>query len=229
MNRGYIRLWRKSLDAGWIKNHKLWVFWTYCLLKATHKEYHAIVGLKAVHLMPGQFVFGLRVASEETGLSVREIRTILAFLKKSENLKIKTTNKYSIITIVNWASYQLQDSKSDTQDDKQRANKGQHTITIEHKKKDILSDSSIPFEEITSYLNEKTGKHFRASTKETRKCISARWKDFPDLKAFQFVIDVKCVQWLNDPQMEPYLRPQTLFGSKFEGYLNETMLKEAAQ
>ena len=31
MNRGYVRLWRKSLDAGWIRNHKLWAFWTYCL------------------------------------------------------------------------------------------------------------------------------------------------------------------------------------------------------
>jgi hypothetical protein len=142
MNRGYVRLWRKSLDAGWIRSHKLWAFWTYCLLKASHKEFDAIVGLQVVHLMPGQFVFGLRVASKETGLSVREIRTILDFLRKAENLTIKTTNKFSIITIINWPTYQSTESENDTLNDKPLANKWQHTRTEEHKKKTFLSDST---------------------------------------------------------------------------------------
>lgn len=139
MNRGYVRLWRKSLDAGWIRNHKLWAFWTYCLMKASHKEFDAIVGLQVVRLMPGQFIFGLKKASAETGLTIREIRTIAAFLKKAENLTIKTTNKYSIITIVNWHTYQGDETGNDTQNDKPLANKGQHTNTITHKT--FLSDS----------------------------------------------------------------------------------------
>ena len=84
MNRGYVRLWRKSLDAGWIRNHKLWAFWTYCLMKASYKEFDAIVGLQVVHLMPGQFIFGRKKAAEETGLTEREIRTIIDFLRKPE-------------------------------------------------------------------------------------------------------------------------------------------------
>jgi len=127
MNRGYVRLWRKSLDAGWIRNHKLWAFWTYCLMKASHKEYDAIVGLQVVHLMPGQFIFGLRVASRETGLSIRQIRTILDFLRKAGNLTIKTTNKFSIITVINWPTYQGNDAENDTLNDKPLTNKGQHT------------------------------------------------------------------------------------------------------
>jgi len=138
MNRGYVRLWRKSLEAGWIKNHKLWAFWTWCLLKASHKKFDAIVGLQRVNLLPGQFVFGLKKASEETGLTIREIRTILNFLKKSGNLTIKTTNKFSVITIINWNSYQAEESEYNTQNDKQKANKGQHTKTIKHKS--FLSD-----------------------------------------------------------------------------------------
>lgn len=133
MNRGYVRLWRKSLDAGWIKNHKLWAFWTYCLLKASHKEYDAIIGLQIIHLLPGQFIFGRAKAAEETGLSEREIRTILAFLIKTGNLTSKTTNKFSVITIVNWHIYQSDETKNDQQNDQQRANKGPHTNTIEHK------------------------------------------------------------------------------------------------
>jgi hypothetical protein len=127
MNRGYVRLWRKSLDAGWIKNQKLWAFWTYCLMKASYKEFDAIVGLQIVHLMPGQFIFGLHVASKETGLTIREIRTILDFLRKAGNLTIKTTNKFSIITIINWPTYQSDEKENDTLNDKPMANKGQHT------------------------------------------------------------------------------------------------------
>jgi hypothetical protein len=108
-------------------------------MKATYKEFDAIVGLQLVHLMPGQFIFGLRVASKETGLTIREIRTILDFLRKAKNLTIKTTNKFSIITIINWPIYQGDNNENDTLNDKQRANKGQHTNNKEIKT--FLSDS----------------------------------------------------------------------------------------
>lgn len=143
MNQGYVRLWRKSLDAGWIRNHKLWAFWTYCLLKASYKEFDAIVGLQVVHLLPGQFIFGLRVASKETGLTIREIRTIIDFLRKAGNLTIKTTNKFSIISIVNWHIYQPQEKENDTLNDKQMANKGQHTRSKEVKNKDMSKNESF--------------------------------------------------------------------------------------
>jgi len=129
MNRGYIKLWRKSLDNGWIKNHKVWVFWSWCLLKASHKEFDAVVGRQTIHLMPGQFIFGLRVAAEESGLTVQEIRTALAFLKSSQNLTIITTNKFSVITIVNWLTYQGDDQQNNTQDNKQLTNKSTNKST----------------------------------------------------------------------------------------------------
>ena len=140
MNRGYVHLWRKSLDSGWLKNHQLWAFWSWCLLKATHKEYDAIVGMQRVHLKPGQFVFGLKKASEETGLSIRQIRTLLDFLRKAGNLTIKTTNKFSIISIINWDTYQGSEPQNDTLNDKQVANKWQHTNTQTQNKKNPSSD-----------------------------------------------------------------------------------------
>lgn len=106
LSQGWIKLYRSCLENGWIKNHKLWAFWSYCLLKASHKEHNAIVGLEIVHLLPGQFIFGRKKAAQETSLTEQEIRTIIEFLKKAENLTIKTTNKYSIVTIVNWDTYQ---------------------------------------------------------------------------------------------------------------------------
>lgn len=73
---------------------------------------------------------------------------------------------------------------------------------------------------IVSYLNEKSGKHFTPSAKETIKVIEARIKDGYTLENFKKVIDTKCVKWLNT-EFEDYLRPITLFGNKFNSYLNE--------
>ena len=106
MNRGYVKLWRKTLDAGWLQNHKLFAFWCWSLMKASHKEYDLIVGYTQVHLMPGEFVFGIRKASAELNISVQSLRTILECLKTSGNLTLKPTHQFSIITITNWETYQ---------------------------------------------------------------------------------------------------------------------------
>lgn len=114
MQRGYVKLWRKSIDGGWLSNHKLWAFWCWCLMKATHKEFDLVVGYKQVHLMPGEFVFGLRKAAKELKISVQSIRTLLEFLKKTQNLTIKSTHLFSIITIINWDTYQSQENEINT-------------------------------------------------------------------------------------------------------------------
>lgn len=78
----------------------------------------------------------------------------------------------------------------------------------------------IPYSEIIAYLNKKTGKNFRDSTPETRKLIRARWRSGFRLEDFKKVIDNMTAKWLHDPKMRDYLRPVTLFGTKFESYLN---------
>ena len=84
-------------------------------------------------------------------------------------------------------------------------------------------DTLPPYQEIISYLNQKANTHFKHDTTATKRFIKARWNEGFDLSAFKYVIDVKCSQWLTDPHMLPYIRPQTLFGTKFESYLNEVL------
>ncbi|MEW4234438.1 conserved phage C-terminal domain-containing protein [Bacillus thuringiensis] len=83
------------------------------------------------------------------------------------------------------------------------------------------SKDSIPYEDIVSYLNEKVGKSFKHKTAKTRSLIKARFKEGFTIDDFKQIIDIKAAQWLNDSHMNQYLRPETLFGTKFEGYLNE--------
>lgn len=93
------------------------------------------------------------------------------------------------------------------------------------KDKKILSGSDepdpVPYKEIIDYLNEKANTKYRSSGAKTKTLIRARANDGFDLDDFKKVIDTKASQWLNDPKMKKFLRPETLFGTKFEGYLNE--------
>lgn len=92
--------------------------------------------------------------------------------------------------------------------------------------RDIVEQGStvaIPYKEIIDYLNKKTNKNFKCTSKATQRLINARFKEKFTLDDFKKVIDVKTSQWLKDKRMSAYLRPDTLFGTKFESYLNENV------
>ena len=75
--------------------------------------------------------------------------------------------------------------------------------------------------EIISYLNEKTGSKYRPNTDATKKHINARLDEGFTVDDCKTVIDIKTDEWLGDKDMQKFLRPQTLFGTKFESYLNQ--------
>lgn len=80
------------------------------------------------------------------------------------------------------------------------------------------------YSQVINYLNEKTertGKEKYSSTSpKTQTLIKARLKEKYELEDFKIVIDKKCKEWLGT-DMEKYLRPETLFGNKFESYLKQ--------
>ncbi|MBO4785180.1 MAG: conserved phage C-terminal domain-containing protein [Lachnospiraceae bacterium] len=89
---------------------------------------------------------------------------------------------------------------------------------------DILPDKKEPeiCKEIIEYLNLKANTKFRTNSSATKRHLNARLAEGFTIDDFKKVIDVKCAQWLNDPNMKKYLRPETLFkASHFESYLNE--------
>jgi phage replication O-like protein O len=82
-------------------------------------------------------------------------------------------------------------------------------------------EDAPPYDQIIEHFNLKTGKHFSKKSKTTRSHIQARWREGFQFDDFKTVINGRCAKWLNDPNMREYLRPQTLFGTKFESYLND--------
>lgn len=81
---------------------------------------------------------------------------------------------------------------------------------------------SIPYKEIITYLNDKTGKTYKHSANKNQSLIKARWNEGNRVEDFKKVIDNKTSEWLADEKMSKYLRPSTLFGNKFDEYRNES-------
>lgn len=83
-----------------------------------------------------------------------------------------------------------------------------------------LTENENEIEDIIEYLNKNTNKNFKTTTEKTKTTINARLKEGFTLDDFKAVIDIKVKHWLNDSKFSEYLRPETLFGTKFESYLN---------
>lgn len=231
---GWVRFYRQALENGWLRNPVLWTFWCYCLLKATHTETTVTVGYQRVPLEAGQFVFGREKAAAELLMSVKSVRTCLEHLKRAGNLTIKSASKFSVITIVNWHIYQMTGDEvghqNGHQEGQQRAIKGpargHKQECKERGEKEVRQD--IPFVEIFEHLNKTTGRRFKGSESDKRH-VRARWKEGHRIEDFMRVIDGKALEWGTDSKMAAYLRPETLFGPKFDGYLQSATKATSGQ
>lgn len=84
-----------------------------------------------------------------------------------------------------------------------------------------VEKSREEIKEIISHLNQVSGRKYQDTKDATQKHIHARLEEGYTVDDIKAVIDKKVAEWLNNPKMSKYLRPETLFGSKFEGYFNE--------
>ena len=132
MNQGYIKLYRKSIDSQVFQNPHLWKLWTLCLMKANHKEAWVSVDhiIEPIKILPGQFITGRYSLHKEyypkatkKQKSALTVWRWLLFLEKVGNLSIKTNNKYSIVTIINWETYQGDKKQNEQVNEQQMNNK----------------------------------------------------------------------------------------------------------
>lgn len=141
-----------------------------------------------------------------------------AVLKVSEYIKSDRFRKYVTDTVSIGYPYRMETSVSDTDTDTDSETDPDTDY------RNILSEKPQRYTEevaeIVSYLNEKAGTKYRANTEATRRHIVARLNDGFSVDDFKEVIDKKCADWMGT-DYQKYLRPETLFGSKFESYLNE--------
>jgi predicted transcriptional regulator len=118
----WISLHQKIIEWEWFKGemHHFKVF-IYCLIKANYRPSK----WQGIDVERGQFITGLKSLSENTGLPVHKLRIILRDLKMTGEIAIKSSNKYSIISVTNYEKYQCVQSVDSRPEDNQIANKAQ--------------------------------------------------------------------------------------------------------
>jgi predicted phage replisome organizer/uncharacterized phage protein (TIGR02220 family) len=188
----------------------------------------------------GVFIMNNRIAyTDEMLASIfrRDINTV--------RLALTTFEKFGmiemiddVITIPNWNKHQTLDAyerKKERDRIYQAERRAKQRMLIKSsdtssdvvvseidKEKDIDKELYIS---IVEYLNQKAGTNYRPSSKKTQTCIHARLSEGFTIDDFKTVIDKKCSEWIGT-DWEKFLRPETLFGTKFESYLNAKTTKK---
>jgi len=111
MDNGWVKLHRKILEWEWYTDVNTKHLFEHLLLTANHKP----ARWRGKIILAGQLVTGRYALAEATGLSPQSVRTSLERLKSTNEITIQSTNKYSLITILNWPKYQGGDEKSTSQ------------------------------------------------------------------------------------------------------------------
>ena len=205
---GYIKIHRKITDWQWYQDANTFRVFIDLLLDANYED--SKVGFLVIKR--GQCLTSLKRINERTGLTYQQIRTSLGKLEKSGEINKQITSRNSIITINNYNDYQ-ECNKQVTSNQQASNNIKEYK---EYKEKKELNKYIV---EIINYLNLRTGSHYTYRTAGTRHKIEVRLKEGFTIDDFKVVIDKMCVEWMNT-DMQKYLRPETLFGTKFESYLN---------
>lgn len=108
-NTGWISLYRKFTEWEWYDCANVKGLFIHCLLKANRNTHL----WRGVQIKEGQFVTSLERLSSELGMSVQQVRTALSKLKSTNEISVKSTNAYSMITVNNYAKYQGERSRTE--------------------------------------------------------------------------------------------------------------------
>lgn len=167
-------------------------------------------------------------------IELKEIETMLNNLSNAGLISLYTVEDIPYLQLVKWSKHQqIRNIKSKYPQKKQELILNEINC-IQDNSNDLLIQSNPIQSEIESesiseselcnsiikYLNQRTGKSYKKTNKTTIDLIKSLLEEGYNLKDFKTVIDNKCNDWIGT-NMEMYLRPSTLFGEKFEGYLNE--------
>jgi len=136
---------RKALDSSVFQDPIIWQVWCWCLMKATFQKQKFPFNGKDMELLPGQFITGRVKAVEELnpknyehGVTPQKYRTAMNYLKSTQRITIKTTNKFSLVTVINWSIYQTDNTVPN-----QRATSQQPATNHIQERKELKNDKNI--------------------------------------------------------------------------------------
>lgn len=174
--------------------------------------------------------------AQRFGMDIGVVQRALALFQSLEMIDLID----NVYMVSNWSKYQSLDDmeryKQQNRERQQRYRERQKELLLEEKEESNVTDNvknsvkndvnaSISYisiiKNIINYLNTTCNTKYRYTTRATQDKIKARLNEGFTEEDFYTVIDTKYAEWGNNKDMEQYLRPETLFGTKFESYLNQ--------
>lgn len=116
---GYVKIHRKLLQWGWYQDHAVKEVWLHLLLTAAFRK----SSYRGIDILPGQCIVSTEQMAKDLGFTRQQVRTAINKLKSTNEITSKSTNKFSVVTLVNWEEYQLKE--------KTITNKSTNTLTNE--------------------------------------------------------------------------------------------------
>lgn len=222
---GWVKLHRKILSWGWYSDRDVRDVFIHLILTASHEK-SVFLG-KEINV--GERVFGRISLAKEIGISEQTLRTCLTKLKSTSDITIKSYNKYSVVSIKNYLSYQKSTSESTNH---QPANQPTTNHIQEYKNKEILDKSNnanakgnIFINKILENFKERLGfnptdpkPRFEAFNlvRRIRKLLKEIGREDTDEQVLR-VID-KYFSWLDDQEWFSNVQNMGVIRRKFEIY-----------
>lgn len=128
--KGWVKIHRSLQGWEWYQDSATLHLFIHLLILANHKP----AKYKGVTVNPGQLITGRKKLSQETGLTERQIRTCIKRLKTTNELTTKTTNAFTLITLTNWAKYQITEEETTNETTSQTPTSDQQTTTNKNNK-----------------------------------------------------------------------------------------------
>lgn len=225
---GYIKVHRSFLRWEWHDDQSTVTVFLHCLLLANWepKRWHG------KEIARGSFITSAVKLSKATGLSRQTVSKCLRRLQETGELTIEKAEKYSVITVNHYDKYQ--DEKTAEKTPPVNTPVKGHVkghVNFFNKRVNMRVNTTEEYKEvkeekkqyiylIVDYLNEVAGTKYRPTSDKTKALITARLNEGFTLDDFKTVIKKKVDEW-SGTDMAKYIRPETLFGTKFEAYLNQ--------
>ena len=143
---GFIKLYRSMLDWEWYSDINVKILFLHLLLKCNYEPKK----WQGINIDRGQFVTSIKNLSSEVGLGEKQVRIALKKLQKTGEIEVKTTNKFTLINVVNFNKFQ--DVIYD--EGKQTTNKGQTEDNQETIKRQSIDNQRATTKEIKNKRNE---------------------------------------------------------------------------
>jgi hypothetical protein len=143
---GWIKIHRKFLDWQWFQKPEAVQLFIYMLLKANHKDGN----WQGHEIKKGQFITSAQTISNDTKLSLQVVRTLLKKFELTNEIIVKSTNKFTMLTICKYECYQDESNATNKQlTNKQQTTNKQLTTNKNDKKekneKEVILDSWIEY------------------------------------------------------------------------------------